>query len=358
MQESKSVLKKNSAAKTILLVLVLVAASIVVYAQQDTVHAPGGHYKEHLSLYDVFQGPENTYMVCYPKSHRNYFLTGFGLSLLVLIVIAGALWLLKRSNRKIKAAHKIIEAKNDDLLSGIRYSLRIQNAILPEFTAGIHASNCLVYYSPKDIVSGDTYWLAETGNKKIFIIADCTGHGISGAMLTMLFNTAIRKALYEYDLTEPGQILDNINSQIKKSLHQSERTSLSDSADMGIAVLDSGTNTFSFAGANVNMYWHSGRELQLFRGDKCTVGSVQDHVTEPPRTLTGTMKQGDYMVLYTDGVVDQLGTNGKKLKRSGLENILADAFAAGQPQAVAAALSSWKGGEEQVDDMTLICYKV
>lgn len=343
--------------KTLVVLCFFSLLSLLLYAQ-DTPHVHEGQYKEHLSLYDVFRGPESNYMVCYPKSHRNYFLTGFGLSLTILVIVIVSFLLLKRSNRKIKAAHQLIEAKNEDLLAGIRYSLRIQKAIMPEFTPGINEVNCHIIYSPKDIVSGDTYWLAEVGNKKIVILADCTGHGISGAMLTMLFNTAIRKALYEYDLTEPSEILDSINSQIKNSLHQHEPSAISDSADMGILLVDETDRSFRYAGANINLFHYQKGNLVLLRGDKCTVGSVQEHISEKPATQTGTFNQGDYFVLYTDGIVDQVNAANKKLKRSGLEKILLDALAVNRPGFINNAMENWKTGSDQVDDMTLICYAV
>lgn len=317
------------------------------------------HYKEHLTLRDTFFGSENDFMVCYPKSHQNFFLIIFGLGLIAVLSLVYAFVTQRKFNKKLVSVNRIIEERNNDLIASINYSLRIQNAILPILPESINNSNSLVYYSPKDIVSGDTYWIDEIDSKKIFIIGDCTGHGISGALLTMLVNTAIRKTLFEDKLLNPGNILDNVNEQLKTSLKQNSDSNLSDSADMAVIIIDSETNELQFAGANCNAFIIQDNKLNLIKGSKCTVGSVQQHVKERPETITIPLNKNDAFVLYTDGIVDQIGgKNMEKLKRKGLQTILESSLNDSFLNTISIEINKWKQGIEQVDDMTLIAYRI
>lgn len=324
---------------------------------QTDVFKNNPHFKEHIGIKESFWGSEDDFMVCYPKSHRGLFTTIFGLGFVTLLAITYALVTQRKSHKKLSAANKLVEEKNKDLTDSINYSSRIQNAILPQIPESFTSQNSLIYYKPKDIVSGDTYWIDEINQFKVFIIADCTGHGVPGALLTMLVNSSIQKALFENDLINPTAILGSINSQIKMSLKQNLTSAVQDSVDMSVAILNSETNELLFAGANSNLFIIRGNKIELIKGSKCTVGSVQEYVTEHPTTMSIQMNKQDSFILYTDGIVDQIGGIKKqKLKRSGFQNMLETATQGSFLSSLSTSIDHWKLNQEQVDDITLIAF--
>ncbi len=317
------------------------------------------HHVEHIGLKESFFGDADDYMVCYPKSHRNLFTMIILLGLATSLSIGYALFIQRKSNKKLKNINKIIEEKNNDVTASINYSKRIQNAMLPELPLSINTSNSLIIYKPKDIVSGDTYWIDEIENNKFFIIADCTGHGVPGALLTILVNTAIQKALFEHKLILPSLILESINNQIKIALKQQSQSGIQDSVDMSVAVLNNQTNELKFAGANSNMFLIINNKIELVKGSKCTVGSVQEHVTEAPITSSYVLNKNDSFVLYTDGIVDQIGgTDLNKLKRKGFQTIIEEALVNDFLNSLKSKFDNWVSTNEQVDDITSITYVV
>lgn len=332
--------------------------SFLMKAQQD-VFKNNPHFKEHIGIKESFLGPEDGFMVCYPKSHRNLFATIFSLGFITILAITYALVTKIKSNKKLSAVNKLNTERNKDLTDSINYALRIQNAILPELPENFNNNNCLIYYKPKDIVSGDTYWIDEINQYKIFIIADCTGHGVPGALLTMLVNTSIQKALFENKLLNPADILDNINNQIKTSLKQTTHSTVQDSVDMSVAILNSKTNELQFAGANSHLITIQNNKINLHKGSKCTVGSVQAHIINKPNTLLLQLNEHDIFILYTDGVVDQIGgANNEKLKRSGFESMIEAASQGSFLSSLSNNIDLWKLNHEQVDDISLIAFKI
>jgi serine phosphatase RsbU (regulator of sigma subunit) len=318
------------------------------------------HYKEHIGIKESFFGSsEDDFMVCYPKAHRSLFATIFGLGLITVAAITYALVTQRKSNKKLFIVNKLNEEKNKDLTDSINYSLRIQNAILPQIPDSFTSRNSLIYYKPKDIVSGDTYWIDEINQYKIFIIADCTGHGVPGALLTMLVNSSIQKALFENDLINPTAILGSINTQIKTSLKQNLPSAVQDSVDMSVVVFNSETNELQFAGANSHIFIIKNKVIDLIKGSKCTVGSVQAHVTEHPSTISIQLNKEDSFILYTDGIVDQIGgLKNQKLKRSGFQQLIESSLKDSLLSTLSVSLDKWKHHNEQVDDITLIGYTV
>ncbi len=341
-----------------ILILIFVFKIGLISSQSD-LFKNDPHHVEHIGLKESFFGAEDDYMVCYPKSHRSLFTMIIVLGLATSLSIGYALYIQRKSNKKLSVINKIIEEKNNDVTASINYSKRIQNAMLPELPTSINASNSLIIYKPKDIVSGDTYWIDEIENNKIFIIADCTGHGVPGALLTILVNTAIQKALFENKLTNPSLILESINNQIKIALKQQSNSGIQDSVDMSVAVFNNQTNELKFAGANSNMFLVIDNKIQLVKGSKCTVGSVQTHVTEAPVTTSYLLNKNDGFILYTDGIVDQIGgTDLNKLKRKGFQTLIEEALVKDYLNSLKSKFDNWVSSNEQVDDITSIIFVV
>jgi serine phosphatase RsbU (regulator of sigma subunit) len=266
-------------------------------------------------------------------------------------------------NKRLKEKNNIIAEQNKDLIDSINYARRIQQAILPEKTLEEQIlKNGYVLYRPKHIVSGDFYWLHKTGNDIFIAVIDCTGHGVPGALLTMLAHNAINKAVIEKGLTDPTLILDEMNTEVKLSLKQNQNADIRDSMEVGIVHLNTLTNKVQFAGANTSLTYIENNELKIANGGKCSVGSVQDGEIALPVTHNIHLKMGDCFFLYSDGFADQFGgPKGKKYKYKQLEDLLkinSDKSADQQKQILNASFESWKGNLEQVDDVTVIGYKL
>ncbi len=318
----------------------------------------------HLSFKDTFLGSEDNFQVCYPKDHRNFFYMIFLLILLVAILAIFTFVNVRKNNKLLGVQNKIIEEKNKDLVDSIKYSLQIQKSILPKNEAVKNAfENIFIFYSPKDIVSGDFYWVFSDERYAYVAVVDCTGHGVPGAFLSLIGNNAINKAVKEDGETNPGIILDKMNFYVKETLNQHGDGELKDGMEVSLCKLDKVENTLYFAGANLSLVYFNEGELNIVKGSKCTVGSVQLHVKGvPPVTNKIHLKKGDSFYLYTDGIIDQFGgENSKKFKISGLKSLLSSVYQKDivtQETEVVQVFETWKKDQEQLDDVCLIGVRV
>src|SRR5690606_18128635 len=149
------------------------------------------------------------------------------------------------------------EEKNRDIMDSIRYAKHIQDAILPsdEFVSECF-KDAFIIYRPKDIVSGDFYWVKQKGNKTLFAAVDCTGHGVPGAFVSIVGNNGLNRAINEFNLIRPGEILDKLTELVLESFKQpgSSDDEVKDGMDIALCVLDHDTNTLEFSGANNSLY--------------------------------------------------------------------------------------------------------
>lgn len=330
-------------------------------AQIDSL-SKGSNYVKHLTLEDTFFGNEDMYQVCYPKDHRSmfYFIIIFSLTSIVLAALV--IYVKHNANKKLKEKNTIIAEQNKDLLDSINYAQHIQNAILPDSkTLEDLFKNGFVFYKPKNIVSGDFYWIHKCHDLLFVAVIDCTGHGVPGALLTMLGYNAINKAVTEKELTDPTQILDSMNSDVKQALKQTQYQSVQDSMEVAIVCIDEAHRTIKYSGANMSLTLVHNGNLQVINSGKCSVGSVQSQVIELPKTHTINLKQGDAFYLYSDGFADQFGgPKGKKFKYKQLEELLLVNHTKPlqhQEATLSNVFTEWKGSLEQVDDVTVLGYK-
>lgn len=319
---------------------------------------------EHLSFKDTFLGSEDNFQVCYPKDHRNFFYMIFLLILLIAILAIFTFVNVRKNNKLLGIQNKIIEEKNRDLVDSIKYSLQIQKSILPkEQVVKKSFENIFIFYCPKDIVSGDFYWIFSDERYAYVAVVDCTGHGVPGAFLSLIGNNAINKAVKEDGETEPGIILDKMNFYVKETLNQNGDGELKDGMEVALCKYDKQENTLYFAGANLSLIYFKEGELNIIKGNKCTVGSVQPHVKGiAPVTNKIQLTKGDSFYLYTDGIIDQFGgESSKKYKISGLKNSLTAIHQkdiATQQKEVIHTFETWKKDQEQLDDVCVIGVKI
>jgi len=264
------------------------------------------------------------------------------------------------SDRQLTRQKEIIEEKNKGITDSINYAKRIQSAILPpDGIIKLYLKNSFVYYQPKDIVAGDFYWMEIIGDNVIIAVADCTGHGVPGAMVSVVCNNALNNAVREFKETEPAAILDKVNAIVTEQFATGEQE-ISDGMDIALVSLNTKTGQASFAGANNPLYHVSDGELHQIKGDKQPIGSFTQ-----AKSFTGhsiTLKEGDSIYLSTDGYPDQFGgTKGKKLMYKTFRQLLLDNSnkpMEDQRNNISQYFEEWRGELEQVDDVCVMGIRV
>jgi serine phosphatase RsbU (regulator of sigma subunit) len=342
--------------KIIFLFLILISSRS--FSQLDSlINQP--HFTKHLTWSDTFFGSEDMYQVCYPKDHRSMFYSVIIFSITTVVFGFLIIYIKHHSNKRLKEKNEIIAEQNKDLIDSINYSQRIQQAILPEKKLEeVVLKNGFALFKPKHIVSGDFYWLHKCEDTLFFAVIDCTGHGVPGALLTMLAYNAINKAVIEKEIVDPTAILDSMNTDIKQALKQNKDNPIQDSMEVGIVSLNTKTNEVLFAGANTSLTYIQNNELKIAAAGKCSVGSVQEGGIVLPKTHSLQLNKGDSFYLYSDGYADQFGgPKGKKFKYKQLEELLLSIALESmeiQKRKLEEVFGNWKGDLEQVDDVCVI----
>ena len=229
-------------------------------------------------------------------------------------------------------------------------------------TALNDTKNFFILYKPKDIVSGDFYWAHEINNKFYICTADCTGHGVPGAFMSMLNISYLNESIIEKNISKPDKVLNHIRNEIIHSLNpEGSEEESKDGMDCILACFDFSTYTLEYAAANNSFYIIRDKEIINCPADKMPVGkSPKDH--EPFTLHTVSLKKGDTVYMLTDGLPDQFGgPKGKKFKYKQLEDILLENNQKSlqeQKEILSARFEDWKGNLEQVDDVCLIGVRV
>ena len=251
-----------------------------------------------------------------------------------------------------------VEEAHQEIKDSINYAKRIQAAILPpKEIVDKYLKDSFIIYLPKDVVAGDFYWLQGVDSKPLFAAADCTGHGVPGAMVSVVCNNALNRSVKEFGLTDPGKILDKTREIVIDEFSKSNQD-VKDGMDIALCYLD-GMN-LQFAGANNSLWLIRDNELIAYKGDKQPVGNFehQKHFT----THQIELKSGDTIYLFSDGIVDQFGGDkGKKFKPKSLKDLLLriqDKSIQEQKEEVIHAFNSWKGDYDQIDDVCVIGVRI
>ncbi|MBL7896344.1 MAG: SpoIIE family protein phosphatase [Bacteroidia bacterium] len=318
-------------------------------------------FKEKLSFKDVFFGSEDAYMVCYPKDHK--MLLNNIILLSVASIVFLSLFLYNRSkNAKLHRLNaELLTQKNKDITDSINYAKHIQNTILPDSKTMQSIGEHFVLYKPKDIVSGDFYYACHTGECVIMAVVDCTGHGVPGAFLSLVGQTALQRAVMDEKLTNPSEIMDKMNSLVKATLKQNNEEALRDGMEVGIVHINKNKGIVEFAGATRSMMLVSKNGVHTLSGDKCTVGSFQPHIKNAPVTHTLNVQNGDMIYLFSDGITDQFGGPANKKIKKEIFSDLALIYTndvTKQKEHFETKLKNWQGKNEQTDDMVLIGFRI
>lgn len=293
------------------------------------------------------------------RKKQQIIIGALGIGTTIVMLLAGFIFRALRITRKQK---HIIDKKNKYITDSINYAKRIQDAILPSHEElSKYFSDSFIFFLPKDIVSGDFYWLSSQNRKTIFAVADCTGHGVPGAFMSMIGNTLLNEIVNEKKIFQPAEILNHLNKGIVLALHQESR-SQDDGMDISVCLLDKENNKLIFAGANHSMYVVSENSIQEIKGDIYSIGSMfgKKDISFVQKEIS---LQKDFTLYFlTDGFVDQVGErNGKKFLVKQLQKLLLSVSSLAIPeqeQVIKKTFTEWKGTRIQQDDVLLIGIKI
>lgn len=290
---------------------------------------------------------------------------GLGLVIIFLIFVFNRLRVTKKQKlviekqkEEVELAHSQLEEKNKEITDSITYAKRIQSAILPPAkVVKEYLQESFILYKPKDIVAGDFYWLESIGNRVLFAAADCTGHGVPGAMVSVVCNNGLNRSVREHGLSDPGEILTKTREIVVAEFEKSEEE-VKDGMDIAICSLEG--NTLKYAGAHNPLWVIRNGELLETKANKQPIGQFEN--PEPYTTHTIDLQKGDSIYIFSDGYADQFGgEKGKKLKTSNFKKLLLSIQNENmqtQKQLIDDAFEKWRGNLEQLDDVCVIGIKI
>ncbi|HLG02125.1 MAG TPA: PAS domain S-box protein, partial [Bacteroidia bacterium] len=259
---------------------------------------------------------------------------------------------------------EIIAQKNDDISASILYARRIQDAILPpEETLREQVGDVFVFYKPKDMLSGDFFWAEKLGKYTFVAVVDSTGHGMPGALLSLMGQNLLNQAVHERHLTRPSAILDYLNAGIQHTLNQYKSVGeLRDGMDISLCVFEEGSRKMQFAGAVNPLYVIRDGMLIQSKGNRFSIGSYFDNRMRPFTNQEMELSAGDVIYLFTDGYPDQFGgKNDRKLSHRGFRELLLEIHQEEIPvqkKMLGEHLAKWMGKRVQTDDICIIGIRI
>jgi len=275
-----------------------------------------------------------------------------------LVLVVGSLIFVFNRLRITKKQKLVIEEKNQEIMDSIIYAKRIQSAILPPAKViKEYLQESFIFYKPKDIVAGDFYWLEHKNGKVLFAAADCTGHGVPGAMVSVICNNGLNRSVREHGITSPGEILNKTREIVIEEFEKSEEE-VKDGMDIALCSLEG--NKLEYAGANNPLWIIRKGELIETKANKQPIGQFDN--PEPYATHSFELEKGDTIYIFSDGYVDQFGgEKGKKFKSPAFRELLLSVQGQSmeeQKKIIEDIFETWKGNLDQIDDVCVIGVRV
>jgi serine phosphatase RsbU (regulator of sigma subunit)/Tfp pilus assembly protein PilF len=261
---------------------------------------------------------------------------------------------LETQQKQLEATHYELIEKNEEILASIRYAETIQSAMLPkEIIEDKLLNSYFLIFKPKDIVSGDFYWFKEIDGMQFIAVADCTGHGVPGSMLSMMGSSILDEAVQTLNLTDTDKILNYLNQKMIEALGKKDNSSRD---GMDICLIRLSNKLLQFSGAKRPLYLMQNGELQSIKGDKNSIAGekyLNDNYNFSKHELE--INSDTKLFLTSDGFVDQIGSNGKKFGTKKLKEILSENIIIEETyQKLEQEFISHIGSEEQRDDVTIL----
>jgi serine phosphatase RsbU (regulator of sigma subunit) len=255
-----------------------------------------------------------------------------------------------------------LESKNKSITDSLIYAQRIQEALLPsEEYFRRYFKDSFIFYKPKDIVSGDFFWIGENGSKIFIVAADCTGHGVPGALMSMIGHEMLDKIISVDNVLQPSKVLGIMSKGLEKifSREKNVGTIIHDGMDIGICVVDKGERKIEFSGAFFPLYIIRDNRLIEIKGDKCALGMTPEGVTYSNNEMD--LMDDDMLYLFSDGYIDQFGgSENKKFMYRRFRYLLMTIYnfpVDDQKSILEENIKTWMGGTPQIDDMLVIGFK-
>ncbi len=333
-------------------------------AAESTISNLENSYSLEKSEANVLQLKKDNEITELKNKKKNYFifaLTGIGL---VVIIIAFLLFrqnkLKQQTNLQLREQHAIIKEKKEEIDHSIRYAKGIQLAILPEDKElKDQFKESFIFYKPKDVVSGDFYWFGKVENEFYCLAADCTGHGVPGALMSIIGMDKITQAIFEKKITEPGKILSYLNVQIKNVLKQhSDAATQKDGMDIALLKFNAASTEVDFSAANRPLFLIRNKQLTEYKATKTAIAGFTANEQQFVNNKIALQKN-DSLYIFTDGYADQFGgaDGGKKMMTRKLKEMLIEIStlpAKDQKNRLETVFNDWKGNYEQTDDVLVI----
>ncbi|MCX7985436.1 MAG: SpoIIE family protein phosphatase [Bacteroidales bacterium] len=267
--------------------------------------------------------------------------------------------LLQKTSEELKKQNVLLDQQRRDIIDDITYSRRIQNAIMPsKEILDQHFKDFFLFYRPKRIVSGDFYWVAGKEGKTIIAVADCTGHGLSGAFLTIA-GTAFFNEILNYTPLNAAEFLNQLRLRIMRLLHQRGlEGEAADGMDISLAIIDFNEKIMQYAGANNPAYLiKKSGELIILLADRMPIG-IHDNFDKPFTNRIVQFEDGDMLYLFSDGYADQFGgPHDQKFRSKRFQELCKSVFHLPtnvQKETFERTIDEWMGYRDQVDDISII----
>ena len=268
----------------------------------------------------------------------------------------------KEKEKQLLRINKELSDKNEDLTASVQYAKRIQESILqtPERLSQLF-NQSFVLYKPKDIVSGDYYWFYETEQYKFIAAVDCTGHGVPGAMMSMVANSIFKEVFINKQIISPALILNGLDEELNRAVNTNQEATFNDGMDVSLIRVDKTTNELVFAGAFRNLLIVRDNDIIELKGSRYPIGFYSG-IEKIFEEIIFKLQSKDALYLFTDGFIDQFGgERNKKLNKFNFKDLLLtlnEMESDEQEAFLDYAFNNWKQDNPQTDDVLVIGIKV